>query len=156
MSSTLELVTFTVEDQHYAIRLSAVDRVVWAVEFSPLPKAPEVVLGIINAQGRIIPVVNVRKRFGLREREVELSDQFLIARTTRRTVALLVDSVKGVVSCTESHLVASERILPGLDHVEGVIKLPDGMVFVHDLEQFLSLEEEQSLERVMESLGQPE
>ena len=145
------LVVFTLEEQRYALRLAAVERVVRAVEVTPLPKAPEIVLGMINAQGRIVPVVNVRKRFQLPEREVGLSDQFIIARTARRTVALVVDAVNHVVPCPEAQVVASEKILPGLEHVEGVLKLPDGMIFVHDLDRFLSLDEEQALAEALKS-----
>lgn len=149
MNSSPELVVFTLDEQRYALRLAAVERVVQAVEITPLPKAPEIVLGMINAQGRIVPVVNVRKRFQLPEREVELSDQFIIARTSRRTAALVVDAVNDVVPCTEAQVVASEKILPGLEHVEGVLKLPDGMILLHDLDRFLSLDEEQALEEAL-------
>src|SRR5471030_1448115 len=145
MNSSPQLVVFTLDEQRYGLRLAVVERVVRAVEITPLPKAPEIVLGVIIAQGRVIPVVNVRKRFHRPEREVELSDQFIIARTSRRMVALVVDAVNDVVPCTESQVVASEKIVPGLEHVEGVLKLPDGMIFVHDLDRFLSLEEEQTL-----------
>ena len=151
MNSSPELVVFTLDEQRYALRLAAVERVVRAVEVTPLPKAPEIVLGMINAQGRIVPVVNVRKRFQLPERAVELSDQFIIARTSRRTVALVVDAVNEVVPCPEAQVVAAEKIVPGLEHVAGVLKLPDGMIFVHDLDRFLSLDEEQALEAAMVS-----
>ena len=149
MNSSPELVVFTLDKQPYALRIGVVERVVRAVEVTPLPKAPEIVLGMINAQGSIVLVVNVRKRFQLPEREVELNDQFIIARTSRRTVALVVDAVNDVVLCAEAQVVASEKILPGLEHVEGVLKLPDGMTLLHDLDQFLSLDEEQALAEAM-------
>ena len=139
------LVVFTLDEQRYALRLASVERVVRAVEVTPLPKAPEIVLGMINVQGRIIPVVNVRKRFRRPEREIGISDQFIIARTLRRTVALAVDAVSDVVPCPEAQVVAAEKILPGLEHVDGVLKIPDGLIFVHDLDRFLSLDEEQAL-----------
>ena len=58
-----EFVAFVLNDQRYALRLAVVERVVQVVEFTPLPKAPEIVLGIINFEGRVVPVVDVRKRF---------------------------------------------------------------------------------------------
>lgn len=144
------LVVFTLDEQRYALRLAAVERVVRAVEVTRLPKAPEIVLGMINVQGRIIPVINVRKRFHLPERGIELSDQFIIARISRRTVALVVDAVNDVVPCPEAQVVAAEKILPGLEHVEGVLKIPDGMIFVHDLDRFLSLDEAQALAEALQ------
>ena len=57
-----------------------------------MPKAPKIVLGVVNVQGKIIPVFNLRKRFGLRERETNLGDQLVIAHAAGRSVALVVDS----------------------------------------------------------------
>jgi purine-binding chemotaxis protein CheW len=150
VGATGQLVVFLLEGQRYALRLAAVERVVRAVEITPLPQAPEIVLGMINVEGRIVPVVNMRNRFGRPERAIELSDQFIIARTSRRAVALVVDSVNEVVACTEAQVVAAEKILPGLEHVEGVLKLPDGMILLHDLDRFLSLDEEQALAEALQ------
>ena len=74
-----QCVVFTLDERFYAIRLSAVSRVVRAVEITPLPKAPPIVIGVINLGGRIIPVVNIRRRFRLPERELELTDQLIVA-----------------------------------------------------------------------------
>ncbi len=62
---------FSLEQQQYALHLSAVESVVWAVEITRLPKAPEIVMGLVNVRGRIFPVVNTRRRFNLSEREIE-------------------------------------------------------------------------------------
>jgi purine-binding chemotaxis protein CheW len=70
MNKATQLVVFALDEQRYALRLTAVERIVRAVEVTPLPKAPQIVLGVIDAQGRIIPVVDVRQRFRLTEREV--------------------------------------------------------------------------------------
>ena len=141
-----QLVVFTLDEQRYALHLSVVERIVKVVEVTPLPKTPEIVLGVINLQGRIIPAVNIRKRFGLPGRDVNLSDQLIIANTSRRTVALVADSVSGVVEGSANEVIAGGKILPGMEYVEGVAKLEDGMVFIHDLDRFLSLEEENKLD----------
>ncbi len=86
-----QVVIFTLDEQRYALRLSSVERALSAVDITPLPKAPQIVLGIINIQGEIVPVVNMRARFGLPERGMGLSDQIILARTTRRKVALVAD-----------------------------------------------------------------
>ncbi len=139
----------TLNEQRYALRLAQVERVIRAVEIIPLPKAPEIVAGVINVQGQVIPVINIRKRFRLPERETILSDQFVIARTSRRPVALIVDGADGVVEFPEHWVVHAEKILPGMEHVEGVAKLEDGMLLIHDLDKFLSLGEEKTLDRAL-------
>lgn len=144
-----QLVVFNLADQRYALHLSAVERVVLIAELTALPKAPEIVLGIINVRGCIVPVVDTRRRFGLPAREVNLSDHLIIARTSRRVVALLADVVAGVVQHSRAAITAADQILRNLEYVEGVVKLDDGLIFIHDLDTFLSAAEERTLEQAM-------
>lgn len=141
-----QYIVFTLDEKSYALRLSAVEKVFRVVEVTPLPEAPEIVHGVVNIQGRIIPVVNIRKRFNLPEREMDLRDQFIIARTSRRAVALVVDAVSGAVELPEEKVNKAEEILPRLQYVEGVVKLDGDMVLILNLDQLLSLEEEKMLD----------
>lgn len=145
------IVIFTLDDQRYALPLSATDRVVRMVAINPLPRLPDIVLGVINLQGKVIPVINIRRRFGLPERALSLTDQLLVAHTARRAVGLIVDAVLDVIAYDAQSLIETENILPGLEYMEGVIKLGDGLIFIHDLETFLSLEEESSLDHALEN-----
>ena len=151
MPDSLQLVVFTLDELRYALHLSVVERAINMIEITLLPSAPEIVIGVVNVHGSVIPVLNIRKRFRLPEREPDLGDQLLIAHTARRDVALVVDTVNDVLALPSGELVAPETILPNLEHVEGVVKLDDGMIFIQDLDAFLSLEEEQALETAIES-----
>ncbi len=150
MRTPVWLVALTLDEQHYALPLPAVERVVRAAQVTPLPRAPEIVLGIVNARGRVIPVIDVRKRFRLPERRLALTDRMVIARSARRPVALIVDAVTGVLAYSEQAAVGARDIAPGLEHVAGVVKLEDGLILIHDLDEFLSLGEETALDRAME------
>lgn len=146
------LVTFALDDQCYALYLSAVERVIPAIEITCLPQAPDVVAGVINIQGRIIPVVNIRKRFNLPVRELMHTDQFIIARTLDRPVAIIADKVHEVIEYSISSQVQADAIVPGLGYVEGVVKLEDGMALIHDLDKFLSLEERHKLDQALDQV----
>ncbi|MGH8705398.1 MAG: chemotaxis protein CheW [Burkholderiales bacterium] len=150
MGRSDQLVVFSLGDQRYGLRLPTVERVLRAVDVTALPKAPDIVLGVVNVQGRIIPVINLRRRFRLPERDVALTDQLVIARTVRRPVALAADAVTGVLEYSAQEAVGAQDIVPGIEYVEGVVKLADGLVLIHDLDRFLSLEEETALDRAME------
>lgn len=150
MNESCHLVVFTLDNQRYALHLAAVDRTVRMVEITPLPKAPDIVHGVITVNGRIVPVLDIRRRFGLAERRTGLSDHLIIARTAKRAVALVVDGVNDVIERPAGEIIPPAAIVPGMEHVEGVVKLEDGMVFIHDLDGFLSLDEEQALEAVIE------
>ena len=150
-SGANEIVAFTLVGRRYGLPLSAVERIVRVVDVTLLPKAPDIVLGVVNVRGRVIPVINVRRRFHLPEREVGLTDQMVIAHTTRRAVALVVDSVDGVLEYSDQEAVVSQDVLPELQYIEGVVKLDDGLILVHNLDKFLSLEEETVLDRALET-----
>jgi purine-binding chemotaxis protein CheW len=145
-SLATRIVVFTLDDQRYGLALSAVGRVIRMVAVTPLPQAPVIVLGVINMQGKVLPVLDVRQRFRLPARDLALTDQVIIARTARRTVALVTDRVAGLVEYTADQVAAPRDIVPGVEHVEGVVKLGDGMVLIHDLDRFLSLDEEEALD----------
>lgn len=154
MDQVTQLVIFNLDDRKFALFLSAVMRVVRAVEITGLPKAPDIVLGIINVQGGIIPVIDVRKRFRFPKRETQLNDQLVIARTAKRTVALLVDDVAGVMACPAERIVEAEKVVAGMAFVEGIVKIDEGMILIHDLDTFLSLDEENRLDDALkESAG---
>ena len=147
------LVVLLLDNWRYALPLHSVVRVVRAVEVTPLPQAPDIVLGAINVGGCIIPVFNLRKRFRLPERELELDDLFVMARTSRRTVALVVDAVDGVMECAEGQSVPPDAVHPALEYVQGVVACADGMILIHDLDKFLSLPEEAALTAAMARSG---
>ena len=77
----------------------------------------------------------------------------IIARTSKRQLAFSVDRVTGVLEYPETEVTAADRIVPGLEYLAGVLKLKDGLIFIHDLERFLSLDEEKSLNRALKGLG---
>ena len=145
-----QLVVFRLDQQRYALPLAVVERVVHAVEITPLPNAPAIVLGAIDVHGRVIPVLDVRQRFLLPDRQMCPADWFLVAHTARHTVVLVVDESEGVVERPQADIVVSTQIVPGLDHFPGVVRLDDGLVLIHDLERFLSLEEARALDEAMD------
>jgi purine-binding chemotaxis protein CheW len=149
------LLNFSLDEQHYALYLSAVERVIPALEVTMLPQAPDIIKGVINLQGRVIPVADIRKRFGLEPRELMHTDQFIIARTVGRPVAIIADKVQEVIDYSVDNQIEAETIVPGLDYVKGIVKLSEGMVLIHDLDRFLSLDELQKLDRALEHIAKP-
>jgi purine-binding chemotaxis protein CheW len=123
--------------------------VIQAVAVTPLPKAPTIVLGIIDIRGAVIPVINMRERFNHPRRNVYLSDHLIIATTGKRTVALLVDETKGVITASTERISVANNIVPGLGFIAGTLRLADGLVLIHDLDLLLSLEEEKAIDRAL-------
>jgi purine-binding chemotaxis protein CheW len=146
---TAQWVVFCLDKGRYALPLVAVDRIVRAVHVTPMPRAPGIVLGAIDVQGRVLPVFNIRRRFGLAERAIDPADHFLIAHTPRRTVVLVIDAAQGVFEHAATAVTAAAHIAPDLEHIRGVIQLEDGLALIHDLEHFLSPDEARVLDEAM-------
>lgn len=150
MSESTQFVVFTLAKQRYGLPLAAVERIVRAVEVTALPDAPAVVLGVIDVGGRVLPVFNLRRRFQLPEQALTPAEQLIVAQTARRTVALRVDEVNNVLDHPTASVVEAPQVVPGASQIQGVVKLPDGLVLIHDLEKFLSQDEARRLEEAMD------
>lgn len=148
MSDPQKLVLFSLDAGSFALRLSSVERIVPIVAITPLPKAPRIVSGVVNIRGSVIPIFDIRMRFGLPGRDPALSDQIILADTGKRRVGLVVDEVTGVAEFA-GEVTPSEEILPDVEYFDGVVRLEDGIAFIHNLATFLSLDEERSLDEAM-------
>ena len=137
----LRLLLFAVGGRHLAIPTSCVEAVVAAVAIVPLPKAPPIVEGVINVRGTLVPVLDVRRRFDLPPLALGLDQHFVIARAGPRLVALRVDRALDVTTVDQRAVEAAAGVVPQVEYVAGIAKLPDGLLVIHDLERFLSLEE---------------
>lgn len=133
---------FTLGDKNLGLPLESVERVTFASEITTLPQSPKIVLGLINLQNEVIPVLNLRKFFGAPPRRIKLEDQFIITKALSRKVALWVESTGEVSEFNLQEVLTPKDLLPGIDYLDGVIKLPDGLMLIPNLNQFLSHQEE--------------
>ena len=141
-----QLVILSIDEHQYALQLCDIERIVRMVEITPLPKAPEIVMGVINVQGRIIPAVNIRSRFGLPLREIDMNDQLIIAHGSKLWIALLVDRVSGVMAYQDYEVTKVADIFPGIEYVKGIIKKENSLILILDIDIILSSHEITSMD----------
>jgi purine-binding chemotaxis protein CheW len=155
MTEKTHFVVFTLDNQKFALPLASVEKIARAVAIRPLPKASDMVLGVINMQGRIIPVLDLRIRFGIPPRPVLVTDHLIITRTTTRILALLVDTVLDILESDRSHVTDQSAILDHMQYVEGVLRIEDGMVLINDIEHMLSMDEAKALDQALPKNTKP-
>ncbi|MBL7648238.1 MAG: purine-binding chemotaxis protein CheW [Candidatus Hydrogenedentes bacterium] len=146
MEDAERAVVFSVDARRFAVSAACVDFVTRAVALTPLPNAPDIVAGLVNVRGVIMPVVSVRRRSGIPDRPLSSGDYFIVARTPRRSLALIADAILGLFPFRAEDFSATAEVLRGVPHLGGILQDPDGLILIHDLERFLSLEEEQFLD----------
>jgi purine-binding chemotaxis protein CheW len=144
-----EVLIFEIDGQRYGLPAADVRELLRAVALTPLPGAPPVVEGVINIRGRVVPVLNVRGRFHRPARAIEPSDHLVVVRVGSRPAALRVDRAVELRRLDPADLEKAEGVLPGVDYIAQVARLPDGLVFIHDLRTFLSQAEFSVLDEVL-------
>ena len=150
---TLEVLVFELAGQQYALDAMGVQEVTRAVAVIKLPEAPPIVEGIVDVRGTLVPVLDVRTRFGLPQRAPHHGDHLILARAGDRLVALRSDRAVALVRLDPREVEDVRGAVPGSGHVTGVARLPSGLVLIHDLRTFLSLEEEGTLDGALAARG---
>jgi purine-binding chemotaxis protein CheW len=133
----VQIVAFELDRQRFGLPTTAVERVLRAVASTPLPKAPPVIEGLINVAGAPVPVLDLRRRFGLPARPVHVDDLILLVRVKGRRIAVRADRVSGIVPAAPSDVRPPQEVAPMAAEVAGVLPLSDGVLLIHDPDAFL-------------------
>ncbi len=139
MAGTIGLLVFTIENTRLAVDLEQVDRVVRAATLSPIPGAPSSVLGLLNLNGLPVPVISLRKKLGLPDRELDTTDEIIICKRQQALLGLVVDEVEDVTHVKDINPIAEAA---NLKHITGSLRLNDNIILIHDIEAFMSSSEE--------------
>jgi purine-binding chemotaxis protein CheW len=150
MQSVVRLLTFELDAQRFGLPMADVREVVRVAAFVPLPKAPQVIEGVLNFRGSAVPVLDIRARFGLPSRAVRTSDHLVVARAGDRTAAIRVDRVADLIEAAAKDIEDVAAVTPARGYVSGVLKLPGDLILIHDLATFLSAAEAADLDRALE------
>jgi purine-binding chemotaxis protein CheW len=140
MSLSSYYLVFTLDNQSYALSLDAIETVVRAVQLTLVPEAPEILSGLINRGGTIIPVLDIRKRFHLPSRDMEIEDRIIVSKTSFGPIAILVDKIDGVVEFDSNEAFDGGPILPNMNgSIEGVGIFKDHTVLIYDISKLFSI-----------------
>jgi purine-binding chemotaxis protein CheW len=137
----LEVLVFEVGDKRFGVRSGNVREVVRAVKLSPLPEATEIVEGLLNLRGQILPVVDVRRLFSLATRKLRHTDFLVVVASGDRAIALRVDLAIDLVDLPTSDVQAADTVLPQSGFVDVVARTSEGVVHVLDIARLVALED---------------
>lgn len=137
----MQIVTFTIGEQ-YGVPIAQVQEIIRAGNITNIPNAPSHMEGLINLRGRVLPVLNLRKRLKLPVHDITKKSRIIVTEITSKTVGLLVDAVSHVIRVSPEVIdEAPEEVLDvDTDYITGVCKLPGGIVILLDLERLLKRE----------------
>jgi purine-binding chemotaxis protein CheW len=135
----LQLIGFRVGRESYGVPISMVREIVRALEITPVPDAPSHVEGVVNLRGRIIPVIDLRKRFHETEVVAGKKNRILVVEVGGRMAGLLVDAASEVLKIPRGSIEAPPEVLQedGLDYITGLGKREGRLIVLVDLEKLM-------------------
>jgi purine-binding chemotaxis protein CheW len=135
----LQLVTFTLEKEEYAVDILSVQEINRITEITRVPNAPDYVEGVINLRGKVIPVVNLRKKFGLDNRETDDSSRVIIMDIQGVTYGLVVDSVSEVLRIPANIVEPPPPMASSMSSmfIKGIAKLENRLIILIDIDKCL-------------------
>jgi purine-binding chemotaxis protein CheW len=134
-------IIFMLEDRSFALPVKVVERIIHAVEITPLPDSTEIAPGLINMGGEIIRVINIRKSLNIPERKIKSSDRFIIVKADEKRVALIADSVGDILNVPNDDVIKSETINERSLRITGTIRLEKGVIPILDIDWIFTLHE---------------
>jgi len=148
------VLAFEVAGQRYALPVDHVLQIIEMVIVTPLPKAPDIVVGVVDYHGQIIPIVDTRRRFQGTYQPYRLHTPIIIGRLDGRVAGLVVDSVIGVVDLRPGQVKGPTQIFttemaPQIQYISGVARVDDGLLLLLDPATILSRQEESTLEEAL-------
>ena len=153
MEKELQLVGFRIGRETFGLPISIVREIVRVPEITSVPNAPDYIEGVINLRGRIIPVVDLRKRFGEKSFELSKKNRIVVVELESRAIGLLVNSASEVLRIPPSDIEEPHNVFKEgeLNYITGVGKLKGRLVILLDLTKVLQRGELQHLDEVAES-----
>lgn len=145
----LQLVSFEVGDEEYAVPILSVQEINRMMQITRVPQSPPFVEGVINLRGKIIPVIDLRKRFGLVKLENSDDVRIIVVEVSNRVIGFTVDRVNEVLRINSSIVEPPPTMVCGLDtdYVQGVGKLEDRLLILLHLEKLFTADEIAEIEQ---------
>src|ERR1043166_7198583 len=139
MAKDLHIVGFRIGRETFGVPLSLVHEIVRVPDITAVPDAPDCVEGVINLRGKIVSIVDLRKRFGEREIKPNKKNRILVAEVENKMVGLVVDAASEVLKLPQSDIEAPPNVFEEgeLNYVTGVGKLSGRLIILIDLTKIL-------------------
>jgi purine-binding chemotaxis protein CheW len=129
------LIAFTIDNQQFGLDLEHVEHIIWAVETTPLPNSPPFILGLINLQGLVLPVVDMRVIFNFQKRELAPEDRFIICQNSNKRLLLWVDQILSIQSYQIEELIPVQQVSCPIEFIDFVFKTQNELSLIVNLKE---------------------
>jgi purine-binding chemotaxis protein CheW len=153
-----QLISFMVGEEEYGLEILRVKEVIRIREITRLPRAPSFVKGIINLRGDVIPIIDLRDKFGLEHKEYTSMTRVIVVDVDGRLVGMVVDAASQVVRVPADQIDPPPPIVGGLsvEFIKGVGKIEERLIILLKIDRILSTQEKVELEQLERAVQAPE
>jgi len=139
-----QMVTFNLGQEDFGVNILQVQEINRMVEITKVPQCEYYVEGIINLRGKVIPIINLRKKFGMPEKEYDNQTRIVVVDVVGETVGMVVDGVSEVLRVPAGSLEEAPKLVTGsngssgAEYIKSVVKLENRMLIYLDLNKIVS------------------
>jgi purine-binding chemotaxis protein CheW len=147
-----QLVIFKTGNEHYGVDIAAVESIIKVQDITSVPRAPEFVEGITNLRGTVLPVIDLRKRFGLAATESTKDTRIVVIEMNGSVVGMIVDAVTEVLRISPEAIEPPSPLVTTIDSafITGIAKVDGRLVILLDLSKVFSMHEKIDLQNLQQ------
>ncbi|TAM61572.1 chemotaxis protein CheW [bacterium] len=146
----IQVVSFSLGDEEYGVDIAQVQEINRMVQITHVPRAPHFMEGVINLRGQLIPIIDLRARFGMARAEHTKNTRIVVTEIGSKRVGMVVDAVSEVLRIPVEQVEDAPEMISGIEteYIRGVGKLGDRLIIMLDLQRVISASEKRELESV--------
>ncbi len=151
-----KIVGFKIRDDDYAFEIMKVVEIIRLKDITEVPTAPDFIEGVINLRGKIIPIIDLRRRFGMDDKEANIMFRIIIVEYAKhQLVGVVVDEVTKVVNVKDSEMLPAPSTLTGVGgrYIQSIVKTADRIIVLLDIEKIFTDEEQDELKTIAQTEG---
>ena len=147
---TQQVVTFALGSEEYGVDIAQVQEINRMVTITHVPRAPKFMEGVINLRGQLIPIIDLRLRFGMERSERTKNTRIVVTEIDAKRIGMVVDSVSEVLRVPVEQIEDAPDLVAGVDteYIRGVAKMGDRLIIMLDLSRVISTTEKTELHKL--------
>ena len=146
----LQVVSFLLNEIHYAIDIAVVREIIYFKPTVPLPHAPSFIEGVLDLRGTVVPIIDLRKKLGVKSGEVDERNHILVLQLGKDAAGLIVDQVEEVTHIIPNEIQEPHKIHggPQMKYLKGISKMGEQLLFLLETNMLLTTNEKVSLDEI--------